>query len=183
MSLLSGFMPIGRELSIQRAFALFPFFMMGYYSRHIDVRSRINKIPMPFCVAFIGISLMCVLLFFNEAYVFLSYAVPYSVSVDLFIRFACMMSAILLSPVVMRVSPSSGRLSDWGRVTLFIYVYHLFFEAIIKMIVKRGILPSGLFWIFIYSVLLTMFLLWLSKSKFFNIIMNPFTFLFYQKCK
>lgn len=45
VSVLSGFIPIGEQFSIQRTLAFLPFFCMGYYSTRFDLKSMINKIP------------------------------------------------------------------------------------------------------------------------------------------
>lgn len=86
-----------------------------------------------------------------------------------------MVAAMIISISVMRIAPNIKRFAEWGEVTLFVYIYHLFFEAALKIVVNKGYLPSGVIPIFGYSVLLTLFLIWASKYKLFNIVMNPIT--------
>jgi fucose 4-O-acetylase-like acetyltransferase len=181
ISLLAGFVPISKEFSIQRACSFLPFFMMGYYSHHFDVRKLLNRIPVT--IAYIGIIAVfgIILLYFNGVYKFLSGAIPYLSPVDILIRLGCLVAAIFLSLLVMRITPDTKRFAKWGKVTLFVYMYHLFFEAVLKIVVNKGWLPSGVIPILMYSVILTIFLIWASKIKFFNIVMNPITHFLYAR--
>ena len=66
ISLVGGFVPIGRVLSIQRTFALFPFFVMGYYSVDYDIRNIINRIPLPVALSVIFLTFISLFLYFNK---------------------------------------------------------------------------------------------------------------------
>jgi len=176
ISLLAGYLPFSREFSIQRACSYLPFFMMGFYSHRIDIRGLLNRLPSSVAYATIAIVFGIILFYFNGSYKFLTGAIPYSASGDLLVRLGCMVAAMIISISVMRIAPNNKRFAEWGKVTLFVYMYHLFFEAVLKIVVHKGYLPSGVIPIFLYSVLLTLLLVWASKYKLFNMVMNPVTY-------
>ncbi len=175
LCLLAGFVPLRTQFSFQRTFSFSPFFIVGYYSASVDFKKRLTKLPLIIAYVVLAIIFIAISSFFNGNYKFLTGAVPYIVFPDLFVRCGCLFAAMVISIFVMRITPSSSIFAKWGQCTLFIYMYHLFFEAALKILVNKGYLPSGIVPIFIYSVALTMFLVWTSQFRLFNIILNPIT--------
>lgn len=45
LSLAIGFIPVNDVLSLQRTFSFLPFFILGYYSNDIEVKSLLSRIP------------------------------------------------------------------------------------------------------------------------------------------
>lgn len=98
-----------------------------------------------------------------------------------YLRFVGIGLAIVLSSFVMRLTPINNHFSEWGKYTLFVYMYHLFLEAFLKIVVNKGYLPSGVFPIILYSVGLTFFLIIISKNKILNLMMNPISSILFVK--
>ena len=186
---IAGFLPISREFSIQRALCFSPFFFMGYYSYYFEIKDVVKKMPSAVSLVIFVLFFVAIYLWMNrDVSVVLSGAIPYinegDININLLLgRFLFVVIAILLSVAFLRITPDSKHLSKWGRATLFVYMYHLFFEAVLKIIVQKGYLPNGFFPILLYSVLLTLFLLWSSNIRLLNIILNPISYLIEKKVK
>ncbi len=62
VGLMAGYIPLDSEMSFQRAFTFFPFFMLGYYCRQYDFMIKIRQINMAF--ALMGIICLSMLNYF-----------------------------------------------------------------------------------------------------------------------
>ena len=117
----AGFIPMGGELSFQRACSFFPFFMLGYYAKQDGWVARLrtlNKIPW-------SIVLICL---FSACYftlpVFYSNT-PYEEWTDCGMRALQLIVALVLCLAIMNVMPARmGRFTDLGKYTLLIYLLH-----------------------------------------------------------
>lgn len=183
ISLFAGFVPLSRELSFQRAFAFLPFFIMGYYSASVDIKKRLTILPFWSCLLVIIAIFTIFCSYFKGSYNFLYYAFPYNDAYDLWMRMVCICSAVFCSLLIMRLVIPLYRVASWGKCTLFIYMYHLFLEAVLKIVIVKGFLPTGIIPIFIYSVAITMFLIWAYRFDVLNVIMNPISYLISRKSK
>lgn len=121
VSLGAGFVPIGSELSFQRAFTFFPFFMMGYYARQdgwVERLRTLNRIP--FVIILFGLLAIC----YYSLPVFYS-NIPYESLADLGMRAMQLIIALILCIALLNVMPAKlGRFTDIGRYTLLIYLLH-----------------------------------------------------------
>ena len=52
ISIIGGFVPIGHPFEFQRTLVFLPFFVLGYYSKDINITEIINKIPLLVAIAF-----------------------------------------------------------------------------------------------------------------------------------
>ena len=120
-SLVAGFIPVGCELSFQRACTFFPFFMLGYYAKQDGwvVRLRtLNKIP--WTIVLIGLLSAC----YWALPVFYSNT-PYKTWTDCGMRALQLIVASVLSLAIMNVMPTKmGRFTDIGKFTLLVYLLH-----------------------------------------------------------
>lgn len=120
-SLVAGFIPVGGELSFQRACTFFPFFMLGYYAKQDGwvVRLRtLNKIP--WTIVLIGLLSAC----YWALPVFYSNT-PYKTWTDCGMRALQLIVASVLCLAIMNVMPTKmGRFTDIGKFTLLIYLLH-----------------------------------------------------------
>ena len=64
-------------------------------------------------------------------------------------------------------------LARWGRLTLFIYLYHTFAINVLDTLVACGYLPQNEVLLIAYAVLITLGLVLLSRVKALNVLMNP----------
>lgn len=184
ISLLAGFIPLGHPFAVQRTLTFLPFFLLGYYSMDVDIRNYINKIP-TLCAFSI---LIVVLAFFfmvfgDKSLSFVHHGVfPYWTgdlvhTIHHFVaRIIYIPIAILLSIMVMRLVPTNDTFAKWGRKTMFIFIYHTFAINILIELTKRNIIPQNEILLFVYAVIITLGLLFLSRFKLLNICLNPISF-------
>ncbi len=179
--IIAGFIPINHSFAIQRTFFYLPFFVMGYYSSDFDILKLINKIP-SFC-AFLLLFVIFLFFFFlldnkNLTYVhhgtFSYWSYDYQHTMFRFLaRCIYVPVAIMMSICVMRLVPTNAKLAKWGKVTLFIFIYHTFAINVLIGLTKRDLIPQNDFLLFVYAVIITFGLLYLSHFKYMNILLNP----------
>ncbi len=153
ISLLAGFIPIGRSVSFQKSLAYLPFFVLGYYSSEINIKSIINRISPYFALG-------SLLLVFAFLFVFVDENLKYIIHYNMFYwsenfvntilnfiaRGVSLSFAVVLGLMVMRLCPSNNILSKWGNKTLFIYIYHGFIlKEILFPMVRNNFLPQNEF--------------------------------------
>lgn len=185
ISLLGGFIPVGKTLSLQRTMTFLPFFFMGYYANNIDVKKYVAKIPLFLAI---GVLLSAFLIYFyyiNYDVRFISYGWSSYWSVAGFSPFELLVarcifliSAIITGLMVMRLTPTKATFfTQWGRITLFIYVYHLFIINLLRYAIKHNFFPQNEWLLFIPPIFITMGLILLSRVKFFHILLNPVSYI------
>ena len=188
ISLLAGFIPVGHAFSLQRTLAFLPFFVIGYYSTDINIKELVGKIPLIIAVGTLlvtfGFLFLCsecnlphVLLCNNDYWTSdFKYAIMNLMKRAIFIP-----SAIILSIMVMRLVLNHTSFAKWGNITLFIYIYHSFtLRDVLFPLIKRSILPQNELLLFVYSIIIIVVLIKMSKFKFLNILLNPITY-WYKK--
>ena len=185
ISLFGGFIPVGKQLSLQRTMTLLPFFFMGYYAKNIDVKKYIAKIPPLLAVGVLLSVFLIYFLYMNYDLKFVLYGWSSYWSIDGFspfelflVRGIFLISAILTGLMVMRLTPTKSTcFSQWGRITFFIYAYHLFVINVLRYAIKHNSFPQNEWLLMILSVFITMGLIFLSKIKFFNVLLNPVSYM------
>ena len=180
ISIFGGLIPVGAQFSLQRTMAFMPFFFMGYYSTKIDIMIYINRIPLKAAIVLIVFVYIIVYykLNFNITYV-TNCCTPYisipSMSLFLccFARGGLIVLAIILSMMMMRIVRSQSYISNWGAKTLVIYMFHSFAIKIANVFIARGYIPQNEVLLFVYAVIITLLLAFLSQFQFFNVLLNP----------
>lgn len=180
VSILGGVIPIGSPFSLQRTMAFMPFFIMGFYSKRINIRNYVDKIPL--CLTFVVIILAY--LFY---YIYLNVPVNYVLACRFsywsrpemspillcFSRCVLIISAVVISIMIMRIVPKNEQIAKWGANTLFIYMYHSFLVKALRNGVKCGIIPQNEWLLIVYTIFFIFCLVLLSKHKILNILLNP----------
>ena len=96
-------------------------------------------------------------------------------------RCLLIISAIVISIMIMRIVPQKHQIARWGSCTLFIYMYHTFFVRSFRYGVNSGIIPNFIpdneLLLIIIAVALTLALAYFSRYKLPKIIINPFSYL------
>lgn len=183
IGLLAGFIPTENAFAIQRTLSFLPFFILGYYSVDIDIRKYINTVP-SFVSICVLISTFCILFFvFNKNLAsFHQCRIPYWTDNpgQTFLRFCerCIFypSAFVICIMVLRLVPTNASLAKWGGCTMFIFIYHSFaLREFLFPLIKFGFIPKNEFLLLIYAIIITFGLLFFSKNKFLNILLNPIT--------
>ena len=184
ISIAAGFLPIDNSFAAQRTFSLLPFFVMGYCSSDTDIRKYVNKIPSFCAILFlIVLFLFFSFLFDNKNLAFIHHGSFSYWTYDfqhmmlrLVGRCFYIPTAIVLSVCVMRLVPTNKLLAKWGCITLFIYIYHTFAINFLIELTKRGYAPQNEMLLFIYAVIITFGLLYLSHFKILSILLNPLSY-------
>lgn len=182
ISIFGGYIPVGVQFSLQRTMCFMPVFICGYYCKISDIKSVIPKVPvglaMAVCVCAIG-----GLFFFikiNLGYIVYgssSYYVNDNTIISLILRLLFFVCAIVLSVSVIRLIPANRYLADIGRHTLFIYIVHTFVASVIFWLIHRYSFVGSTISLFLLSVIITISLYYLSKTKL-SLILNPVSNLF-----
>ena len=85
--------------------------------------------------------------------------------------------AVVVSTMVMRLIPTNATLAKWGCSTLFIYIYHMFaLREFLFPLIDAGILPQNEWLLLIYAIIIFFGLLFLSRFRIFNILLNPISY-------
>lgn len=123
VSILVGFIPIGTELSFQRTFVFFPFFMLGYYMKQACLIEKVRKwnkiLAILTIIALSVIAFVYLPTFYGNS--------PYGVDFihPLITRLLHLIIAISLCLSILVVVPEKMRLvTQLGRYTLLIYLLH-----------------------------------------------------------
>ena len=188
ISLLCGFIPVSGELSLQRTMVFLPFFFMGYYAKEVELKTYIAKIPL--LLAFSVLLSVFLIYFFvlnkSIAFVFMgrkSYWHIAGISPYLlcFARGIFLFSATTMSVMVMRIVLTRPLFARLGGLTFFIYIYHSFAVEALRMAIIHGYFPQNEWMLIVLSVFITICLIFLARIKFFNILLNPVSYILKTK--
>ena len=135
LSILAGFIPLSVEMSFQRAFFFFPFFITGYYVKEKNVFGKLHKLPYNIClIIFFFLFLLSIVSavisvpsFIYDKHLFYGvrpyYAFKYPLWLTLGLRVLYMFLAFFLSILFLRLVPQKKLLvTQYGKDTLFFYV-------------------------------------------------------------
>lgn len=185
ISVLGGFIPVGNTLALQRTMAFLPFFFMGYYANNFEIKKYVAKIP---TLLAIGVLLSVFLIYYHYInydvrFVLYGWSSYWSVAgfspLELLIsRCIFIISAIITGLMVMSLTPTQTTFfSQWGRITLFIYAYHLFIINVLRYAIKHSFFPQNEWILWILPIFITMGLIILSHIKIFNVLLNPVSYI------
>ena len=184
ISLLGGFIPINTQFAIQETICFLPFFLMGYYANNIQVKQYVAKIP-PWLALGVLVSAFLIIYFrfnYNLNFILLGHksywsSVEYSALLLCLSRLVFLLSAIVVGSMVMRLVLASPLFPQWGRITLFIYIYHSFLIEAFRFAIRHGYLPQNEWICIAMSVIITIGLISVSKIRIFNILLNPVSYI------
>lgn len=153
LSLSAGFIPIGSEMSFQRAVTFWPFFIIGYYLRQYDCVGKIRGGNKWFYSVFLIVLLMIVYVCMPAFYA----NKPYTVDCFLYemaTKALQLLIATVLCLCVLVITPEKmGKITDIGKYTLLIYLLHPPVVKTLKVASKKiGYTPDLLI-----ALIITMF--------------------------
>ena len=121
ISILAGFLPFDRVLSIQRTLALMPFFFLGYYmkGKNLYLPDKYKAL----CVLFL-IVIFAILFFFPHRITYLLYATPYKSIYGVAIRMCAIIGAIPMSIAFINVCYKTPWVAQQGKMSIQYYIYH-----------------------------------------------------------
>ncbi|MBR4925014.1 MAG: acyltransferase family protein [Prevotella sp.] len=180
LSLGAGWIPLNSQLSFQRTFAFLPFFVMGYIA---GTRKKEFKRKIPLVVVLVVLSVVwCV--FYNIGEVQLlfqdtSYMNQSLSPIQGFIwRGGWLFLATLMSYCFLCVVPRRNYYwTQFGRLTLFIYLYHSVILSWRFIIRDEFNLPTTLLWSILYTAVVLCTILLMSKIRLFHFILNPVSYI------
>lgn len=170
VSLLVGFLPFNRFLSLQRTFAFMPFFFIGYYFR--DKKLFFLSKHKILCASFLALTLI-IPIFYRPFLGDLNQADPYNNPLGLLNRLLVWGLSIPMSIAFINICPNTLWTAKQGKLTLQYYIYHaILIRVLIYFIVKYN-LPTSFFAATIYTIVIVVGLGLSSKLPFFTKITRP----------
>lgn len=121
ISILAGFLPFDRFLSIQRTLSLMPFFFLGYFMKGKNLYLP-NKYKL-LCIVFLLV-ILAILFFYPHRNSYLLYATPYKSIYGVMIRMVAFILAVPMSIAFLNVCSHTPWIARQGRKTLQYYIYH-----------------------------------------------------------
>lgn len=154
VGLLAGFIPIGSEMSFQRTFCFWPFFIAGYYLRKYD---GIKKVRMQnrLLSSILLISLFIVVYYLLPPF----YANnAYRTVNDIWLRGLQLLLAAVMCFCILVIMPEKmGKITIVGQFTLLIYILHPPLIKILKIVsTKIGYNPDLLIALIITTITCTL---------------------------
>lgn len=178
LCLAMGWIPLGYELSFQRTFAFFPFFVIGYVigRKNEGIKKHRVYLQFAFLVAIAIVFYVIPIKLTSSFFQCRSYYIGPSSSPFLNFAFrggwlflAGCMSYCFLSLVPRKVY----RWTYLGQLTLFIYMYHAVILSWQNIVIDKFNLPTNLPYWLLYTVIVMGVILLMSKAKFFHWLLNP----------
>jgi len=121
ISMLAGFLPFDRILSLQRTLSLMPFFFLGYYMKGKNL--YLPDKYKPLCIVFL-IAIFAILFIYPHRITYLLYATPYKSIYGAAIRMLAFVVAIPMSIAFINVCYHTSWIARQGRMSLQYYIYH-----------------------------------------------------------
>lgn len=121
ISILAGFLPIDRVLSLQRTLSFMPFFFLGYYMKGKNL--YLPDKYKPLCLVFLFV-ILAVLFFYPHRITYLLYATPYKNIYGVVVRMVAFILAIPMSIAFINVCYNTPWIAQQGRMSMQYYIYH-----------------------------------------------------------
>ncbi len=149
ISLVAGYLPFDRFLSLQRTLAFLPFFCLGYFMKGKDL--FVIKRYRVWCALFLAITIILPL-FFENYLGDLNHADPYTNPFRVFSRFLVLCLSIPMSISFINICPVHYWISRQGKLTMQYYIFHAVIIFFFMKCVNRYNLPTTFFSAAIYSI-------------------------------
>lgn len=165
---VAGFFPLTTELSFQRTFAFFPFFVIGNSLRRTNIVAKIRQmnIWIPLASSFLFIILLYFvnphidwLLFGKRSY----YTYHFSMIIAPFVKIVWFFVSAILCVFFIALLPSNRNIASEGSKTLTIYLFHFF---PIFLLQKSGFQTSSIVLLLVISILIYLFTSILHRVQF-----------------
>lgn len=173
ISLLSGFIPHGKVLSIQRTLSFYPFFLLGYYFGQGTLKSK----PWNNVVSYIIVTATVILIVFklypDNCEVLLSGVGRYSYT-EIPAKIYMLLLSTIASVSLFNIVKGNKLLANIGRDSMLYYLYHGFIiYFIFAPLMERFSLPMSLPFLLIYCVVIMTLIYFMGKIKLFRLLVNP----------
>lgn len=187
ISLLGGYVPIGGVFSVQRTFTFLPFFLMGYLIKKNQWLDTIRINPMIATVLIVIITAVVIpickienvgerihhVMMGTYSYFKGESFIPHPLlSRAIFLIASSIMCVSVLSIFPKRKIPF---ISNYGKETLFFFVYHAFVFRLLLLLFPRYMIETNTANLFMGSVVVMFVLILLRKISFLWWLLNPIT--------
>lgn len=174
VSLLMGYIPLGRVMSFQRAFAFYPLFVMGFYFK--DYYEKFRNVPkvIPVTVIVIYVALIFATAFppLNILLERTAYNTQNIMS-GVIGRGVFYVWVIPISLSVIAIFPDIKYFSIEGKHTMFYYMYHMFFVIWFRYTVINNGLDCNIMTVVAFSTLSFAAMRLLRNVPFLVLLTNP----------
>lgn len=170
ISILAGFLPLTRFLSLQRTLAFLPFFCMGYCMR--GKRLFLPSKYKPWCFLFLAATMVIPILF-EKRLGFLNHADPYPNIYGMYGRMLVFALSVPMSIAFLNVCPFSKWMAGQGQYTMQYYIYHAFAVPVFMKVIGVLGFPTSLFAALLYTLFIVGSIFLLLKIPLFRKLTNP----------
>ena len=160
-AILMGYIPLGYEFSFQRAFAFFPFFMLGIVFKKRALIEKMKRIPILYAVTGLIIGLIAARQM--PSYLPVNH---YGSWKDLSLRTTQMFLGLGLCLIIVRVSRNrfTELFAKYGSKTLWIYIGHIYLIILGETVFHHFRWTFDVFVAIIIDVLYCLFLIILANK-------------------
>lgn len=169
-SILAGFLPFNRFLSIQRTLSFMPFFFFGYYmkGKNLYLPDKYKLFSFLFLVLMIAVPL-----YFPQYLGDLCHAAPYGSIFGALKRVFVFFWAIPLSIAFINICPNTPWAIQQGKFTMQYYIYHALMIPVLMVIVGKLNIPMSFVSASIYTLGITAGIGIASRFPYFTKFTNP----------
>lgn len=173
ISIIAGFLPFDRFLSIQRTLSFMPFFFLGYYmkGKNLFLREKYK----PLCFIFMILT-FAIPVFIPQYLGSLSHCSPYSSYEEAFKRMFVFCLSIPMSLAFINICPTNTWFAKQGRLTLQYYIYSPIINFSMTIIAIMLNIPFSTITAILYAILEIIILGIASYIPFFPKFTNPSSF-------
>ena len=173
ISLLSGFIPHGKILSIQRTLSFYPFFLLGYYFRQGSITSKPWNNTVSYIILIVTIILIVFQLYPDNSRILLSGLGRYSYT-DIPAKIYLLLLSTVTSVSLFNIVKGNNLLANIGRDSMLYYVYHGFIiYFILSPLVEQFSLPMSFPFMLIYIAVIMTLIYYMGKIKLFKFLVHP----------
>lgn len=174
LSIGMGFIPLETELSFQRTFNFFPFFLAGHLAKNTEMISYIRNQAHSICIIIVVAIILAICLFDKPLYSLLMFQ---SISINGIVgqiawKTLSLGICIIMSVSIINLMPTfNNKIAKYGQYTLVFYLLHTFMIEFLKFLqLPCGYLPS-----LFYSLLIIVVLLVVTKIPGIDRCLTPLT--------
>lgn len=171
LSIFSGFLPLGKILSLQRTLAFTPFFFLGYFMKNKKI--YIPDKYKPYSIVFLVIMLV-VLLFTPHCITDLcNYSKPYSNLYGAVVRIMIFTLAFPMSLAFVNVCYNTPWIARQGRMSMQYYIYHALILFPLMSVLGKMDVPMSFITATLITTGITLGIGILLRLSYIRVLTNP----------
>lgn len=174
ISIIAGFLPLDKTMSLQRTLSLMPFFFGGYCMRNKNL--FLPERYKLFCIIFL-IIIFVIPIYYPFYWSVLRHDTPYNNYYDMLNRIFLFCISIPMSLAFINICPNRPWSAKQGRFTMQYYIYHALIQHPFLAIIKILSISTSLLVAAVYTVVVTLGIGIASYLPYFTKFTNPSSFL------